>query len=195
MTNKNEYNAYYDELFESNRIYIFEPITDELAKVKIRELLAIQKKFIEDGVPVSEREITVLINSPGGSVSAGYAIIDVLKYLNCKIKTVCVGIAASMAAVILACGNKGFRYAFENSEIMIHQPLGGMQGQASDIRIQAERMQKTKDKINALLASKTGKSPEVVEKDCDRDYFMSATEAKNYGIIDEILNETSEVEI
>lgn len=195
MTNKNEYNAYYDELFESNRIYIFEPITDELAKVKIRELLAIQKKFIEDGVPVSEREITVLINSPGGSVSAGYAIIDVLKYLNCKIKTVCVGIAASMAAVILACGNKGFRYAFENSEIMIHQPLGGMQGQASDIRIQAERMQKTKDKINALLASKTGKSPEVVEKDCDRDYFMSATEAKNYGIIDEILNENSEVEI
>ena len=133
-----------------------------------------------------DKDITIYINSPGGSVTAGMAIYDTMNYIKCDVSTVCIGLAASMGAFLLSSGTKGKRYSLPNSEIMIHQPLGGFRGQASDIMIHAENIQKTKEKLNQILAQNTGKDYEQVVKDTDRDNFMSAEEALEYGLIDKI---------
>ena len=134
------------------------------------------------------KDIMMYINSPGGSVSAGFAIYDTMNYIKCDVSTLCVGMAASMGAFLLSSGQKGKRYALPNSEIMIHQPLGGFQGQASDIAIHAEHIQKTKKRLNKILSENTGKDIETIEKDTDRDNYMSAKEALNYGLIDKIFD-------
>ena len=139
---------------------------------------------INDDIP--NKDIFIYINSPGGSVSAGLAIYDTMKYIKCDVSTICVGRAASMGAFLLAGGTKGKRFALPNSEIMIHQPLGGAQGQVSDIQIQANHIQYIKDRMNKMLSENTGKPLEIVEKDTDRDNYMTAQEAKEYGLIDEI---------
>ena len=133
-----------------------------------------------------DKDICLYINSPGGSVSAGLAIFDTIRYIKCDVTTICIGLAASMGVFLLASGTKGKRFALPNSEIMIHQPLGGAQGQASDIEIQARHIQKIKEKINQVLSEVTGQDIKKVQKDTDRDYYMSAEEAKAYGLIDEI---------
>mgnify|MGYP006329098825 CR=1 FL=1 len=133
------------------------------------------------------KDISLYINSPGGSVSAGMAIYDTMNYIKCDVSTICIGMAASMGAFLLSAGAKGKRYALPNSEVMIHQPLGGMQGQASDIKIHADRIVKMKDKLNNILAEATGQPLEVIEKDTDRDNFMSADQAKEYGLVDEVI--------
>ena len=133
-----------------------------------------------------EKDICLYINSPGGSVTAGMAIFDTMNYIKCDVSTICVGMAASMGAFLLAAGAKGKRICLPNSEVMIHQPLGGAQGQASDIKIVADHILKTKAKLNKFLAEATGKPVEVIEKDTDRDNYMSAEEAKAYGLVDEV---------
>ena len=133
-----------------------------------------------------DKDIFLYINSPGGSVSAGMAIYDTMNYIKCDVSTICVGLAASMGAFLLSSGTKGKRFALPNSEIMIHQPLGGAQGQASDIAIQAKHIQKIKEKLNKILSQNTGKSLKIIEKDTDRDNYMSADEAKEYGLVDKI---------
>ncbi len=132
------------------------------------------------------KDISLYINSPGGSVSAGMAIYDTMNYIKCDVSTICIGLAASMGAFLLAAGAKGKRYALKNSEIMIHQPLGGAQGQASDIKIQAEHILRIKTKMTKILAANTGKPVEVVERDTDRDNYLSADEAQEYGLIDKV---------
>ena len=132
------------------------------------------------------KDISLYINSPGGSVSAGLAIYDTMNYIKCDVSTICIGMAASMAAFLLSSGAKGKRFALKNSEVMIHQPLGGAQGQASDIKIHAEHILKTKDKLNRILAANTGRPLEVIERDTDRDNFLSADEALSYGLIDRV---------
>ena len=134
-----------------------------------------------------DKDIYLYINSPGGSVTAGMAIYDTMQYIKPDVATICIGLAASMGAFLLAAGEKGKRFALPNSEIMIHQPLGGVQGQASDIKIHAEWIIRTKEKLNRILAERTGQPLEKVEKDTDRDYFMSAEEAKEYGLVDQII--------
>ena len=133
-----------------------------------------------------DKDIHLYINSPGGSVSAGFAIYDTIKYIKCDVVTICVGLAASMGAFLLASGTKGKRYALPNSEIMIHQPLGGMQGQASDIEIHSRHIVQTKKKLNQILSEVTGQPLDKIEKDTDRDNFMTAEEAKKYGLVDDI---------
>jgi ATP-dependent Clp protease protease subunit len=141
--------------------------------------------FLENQHP--EKDITVYVHSPGGHVTAGLAIYDTMQYIKPDVSTVCVGIAASMGAILLAGGNKGKRYALPNSEVMIHQPLGGIEGQAADIRIHADHILKTKGRLNKILADHTGQPLKVIERDTDRDFFMSAEEAKKYGVIDKII--------
>ena len=133
-----------------------------------------------------DKDISLYINSPGGSVSAGLAIYDTMNYIRSDVSTICIGLAASMAAVLLSSGAKGKRYALANSEVMIHQPLGGAQGQASDIKIMADHILKTKRKLNEILAKNSGKPYEIVERDTDRDNYLSAEEAKEYGLVDQI---------
>ena len=158
---------------------IFGPIDDTMSEIVIAQL-----QYLDDnGVD----EITVQINSPGGSVSAGLAIYDTMNYVKADISTVCVGLAASMGAFLLSAGTKGKRKATPNSEILIHQPLGGASGQASDIIIAAEHIKRTKDKLNRILSENTGKPIEIIEKDTDRDYIMSAQEALDYGLIDVVI--------
>lgn len=169
----------YSRLLEDRIIFVTDEINDHMANVIIAQLLYLE------GVD-STKDITMYINSPGGSVSAGLAIFDTMNYIKCDVSTVCVGMAASMAAVLLSSGAKGKRFALPNSEIMIHQPLGGAQGQASDIEIAAKHILKTKKNLVNILSNNTGKTVKVVEKDCDRDNFMSAEEALNYGLIDKI---------
>ena len=147
-------------------------------------IIVAQLIYLEGKNP--NKDIFLYINSPGGSVSAGMAIYDTMKYIKCDVSTICIGLAASMGAFLLAGGTKGKRFALPNSEIMIHQPLGGAQGQASDIQIQANHIQKIKNNINRILSENTGKPIEIIEKDTDRDNYMSAEEAKEYGVIDEI---------
>ena len=154
-------------------------IDDALANTVVAQLIYLEGK--EPG-----KDISLYINSPGGSVSAGMAIYDTMNYVKCDVSTICIGMAASMGAFLLSSGAKGKRYALPNSEIMIHQPLGGAQGQASDIKIQADHIMKTKAKLNRILAENTGKDLSVVEKDTDRDNYMSADEAKEYGLIDKV---------
>ena len=154
-------------------------ITDQTANLIIAQLI-----FLEGKDP--DKDIMMYINSPGGSVVAGMAIYDTMNYIKCDVSTICVGLAASMAAILLSSGAKGKRFALPNSEVMIHQPLGGFQGQASDIKIHAEHIMKTKKLLNKILSENTGTSIDVIEKDTDRDNFMSADEAKKYGLIDKI---------
>jgi ATP-dependent Clp protease protease subunit len=170
----------FSRLLKERIVFIGTPIDDAVASLVIAQLL-----FLESEDP--DKDIYLYINSPGGSISAGLAIYDTMQYIKPDVATICIGMAASMAAVILAGGAKGKRTALPNSRIMIHQPWGGVQGTAADIRIQAEEILKMKRKINEILAKHTGKPIEQIERDTDRDYYMSAEEAKEYGIIDQIL--------
>ncbi len=169
----------YSRLLEDRIVFLNGEVTDESANIIVAQLI-----YLEGKNP--GKDISLYINSPGGSVSAGLAIYDTMKYIKCDVSTICVGRAASMGAFLLAGGTKGKRFALPNSEIMIHQPLGGAQGQASDIAIQANHIQKIKKNLNRMLSENTGKSIEIIEKDTDRDNYMSAEEAKEYGVIDEI---------
>jgi ATP-dependent Clp protease protease subunit len=134
-----------------------------------------------------EKDVHIYINSPGGSITSGLAIYDTIQFMKCDVATYCIGQAASMGAVLLAAGTKGKRYSLPNSRVMIHQPWGGVQGVATDINIQAREIQNMKDKLNKILAKHTGQESEKIEKDCERDYFMSAEEAKAYGLVDEVV--------
>jgi ATP-dependent Clp protease protease subunit len=167
----------WSRLMKDRIVFMGTEVNDDIANVIVAQLL-----FLESEDP--EKDINLYINSPGGSVSAGLAIYDTMQYVRCPISTICIGQAASMGAVILAAGTKGKRRALPNSRIMIHQPLGGARGQASDIEIQAREIMKTKDKLNAILAKHTGQTAERIKQDGDRDYFMSAVEAKEYGLVD-----------
>lgn len=169
----------YSRLLEDRIIFLTGEITDATANIVIAQLI-----YLEGKNP--DKDIFIYINSPGGSVSAGMAIYDTMNYIKCDVSTICVGLAASMGAFLLSSGAKGKRFALPNSEIMIHQPLGGAQGQASDIQIQAQHIQKIKANLNKILSQNTGKDLKIIEKDTDRDNYMSAQEAKEYGLIDSI---------
>ncbi len=170
----------YSRLLKDRIIFIGEEITEHTASLVVAQLLFLEA---ED----ADKDISIYINSPGGSVTAGMAIYDTMQYIKPEVSTICVGMAASMGAFLLSAGAKGKRYALPNAEIMIHQPLGGAQGQASDVKIHAEHIIKTKEKLNRILSANTGKPLEVIEKDTDRDNFMSADEACEYGIIDKVI--------
>lgn len=167
----------YSRLLRERIIFLGGPIEDYTANLIVAQLLFLQA---ED----PKKDIYLYINSPGGSVSAGLAILDTMKYLKPDVATVCVGMAASMASVILAAGAKGKRFALPNAEVMIHQPWGGVQGQASDIEITARHILNTRDRLNKILSKATGQPLATIEKDTDRDFFMTAEEAKKYGIVD-----------
>lgn len=169
----------YSRLLKDRIIFLGDEVNDQTASLVIAQLL-----FLEAEDP--DKDIYLYINSPGGSVTAGMGIYDTMQYIKPDVSTICVGMAASMGAFLLAAGAKGKRFALPNSEIMIHQPLGGAKGQASDVAIHAEHIIKTKKKLNSILSERTGQPLDVVEKDTDRDHFMSAEEAKEYGLIDEI---------
>jgi len=169
----------YSRLLEDRIIFVNGEINDQTANLVIAQMI-----YLEGKDP--DKDIMMYINSPGGSVVAGLAIYDTMNYIKCDVCTVCVGMAASMAAVLLSSGAKGKRFALPNSEIMIHQPLGGFQGQASDIKIHADHIMKTKKLLNKILAENSGADIEKLEKDTDRDNYMSAEEAKKYGLIDKI---------
>ena len=169
----------YSRLLEDRIIFLSGEITDDTANLVIAQLI-----FLEAKDPT--KDIMMYINSPGGSVSAGLAIYDTMNYIKCDVNTLCVGMAASMGAFLLSSGAKGKRYCLPNSEVMIHQPLGGYSGQASDIQIHADHILRTKKKLNRILAENTGRTIEELERDTDRDNFMSAKEALNYGLIDKI---------
>ena len=171
----------YSRLLKDRIIFIDDEITEHTASVVVAQLL-----FLEAQDP--EKDINIYINSPGGMVTAGLAIFDTMNFIKPDICTICVGMAASMAAVLLAAGTKGKRYALPNSEIMIHQPLGGFQGQASDIKINADHILGMKSKLNTILSDATGKKLSVIEKDTDRDNYMSAAEAAEYGLIDKVID-------
>lgn len=170
----------YSRLLQDRIIFLGSPIDDHVANVVIAQLL-----FLDNQSP--EKDIKLYINSPGGSVTAGMAIYDTMQFIKSDVSTICVGMAASMAAVLLAAGAKGKRLALPNAEIMIHQVMGGMEGQASDIKIRAERILRIKDRLNQILNKHTGKDLPTIEKDTDRDYFMTAEESKKYGIIDSVI--------
>ncbi|NLT18360.1 MAG: ATP-dependent Clp endopeptidase proteolytic subunit ClpP [Clostridiales bacterium] len=169
----------YSRLLEDRIIFLTGEINDAVANLVVGQLLYLETKD-------PEKDISLYINSPGGMVSAGMAIFDTINYIKCDVVTICVGLAASMGAFLLSAGTKGKRYALPNSEIMIHQPMGGAQGQASDIVIAAEHIAKTKAKLNRIISEKTGQPLEKVEKDTDRDNYMSAEEAVSYGLIDKV---------
>ena len=171
----------YSRLLLDRIIFIDEEITEHTASVVVAELL-----FLEAQDP--DKDINIYINSPGGMVTAGLAIYDTMQFIKPDVSTICVGMAASMAAVLLAAGTKGKRYALPNAEIMIHQPLGGFQGQASDIKITADHILDIKSKLNGILAQSTGQDLNVIEKDTDRDNYMSALQAAEYGLIDKVLD-------
>ena len=170
----------YSRLLKDRIIFIGEEITEHLASVVVAQLL-----FLEAEDP--DKDICIYINSPGGSVSAGMAIYDTMKYIKPEISTIAIGMAASMGAFLLSAGTKGKRYALPNAEIMIHQPLGGTQGQAEDIRIHADHILKIRAKLNSIISENTGRSIEEVSKDTDRDNYMTAEEAAAYGLIDKVI--------
>ena len=171
----------YSRLLKDRVIFLGSEVNDTSANLVIAQML-----FLEAEDP--DKEIRLYINSPGGSVSAGMAIYDTMQYICCDVSTICIGLAASMGAFLLTAGTPGKRFALPNAEIMIHQPLGGTQGQAADIAIHAEHILKTRAKLNDILSERTGQPLEKIERDTDRDHFMSAEEAKNYGIIDGIIS-------
>ena len=170
----------YSRLLKDRIIFIGEEIDDHVASVVVAQLL-----FLEAEDP--DKDINIYINSPGGSVTAGMAIYDTIRYIKPEVSTICVGLAASMGAFLLAAGTKGKRFSLPNAEIMIHQPLGGVSGQAEDIKIHAEWILRTREKLNRILSENTGQPLEKVSEDTDRDNFMSADEAKEYGIIDTVI--------
>ena len=170
----------FSRLLEERIIFLAGPIDDNVANLVIAEILLLAAK---DG----KRDIKLYINSPGGSVTAGLAIYDTMQYVSCDVAVICVGMAASMAAVLLAAGAKGKRFALPNAEILLHQPMGGITGQATEIEIGARQILKIKDKINQILAGHTGKPLKSVEQDTDRDFYLSAQEAKKYGVVDEVI--------
>lgn len=176
----------YSRLLRDRIIFLGTAIDDHVANIVIAQLLFLQ---MED----PKKEINIYINSPGGVVSAGLAIYDTIQFLTCDVYTYCVGQAASMGAVLLAAGSAGKRYALPNSRMMIHQPSGGAQGQASDITIQAKEILRMKERLNEILAHHTKQSVEVIARDSDRDFFMSATEAKAYGLVDEVVKSRKDI--
>ena len=176
----------YSRLLKDRIIFIGMPIDDHVANLVIAQLLFLQ---MED----AKKDISIYINSPGGSVTSGLAIYDTMQFVTCDVNTYCMGIAASMGAVLLCAGTKGKRFALPNSDIMIHQVSGGAQGQASDVERQVEFMFKLKKRLNGILAFHTGKSVEQVNKDADRDYYMTAEEAKEYGLVDEVVKSRKEL--
>ena len=169
----------YSRLLNDRIIFLADEVNDQTASLVVAQLL-----FLEAQDP--DKDISLYINSPGGSVSAGMAIYDTMNFIKCDVSTICIGMAASMGAFLLSSGTKGKRIALPNSEIMIHQPLGGMQGQASDIKIHADHILRTKKRLNEILAANTGKPLEIIERDTDRDNFLTAEQAKEYGLIDEV---------
>ncbi|MBQ4353673.1 MAG: ATP-dependent Clp endopeptidase proteolytic subunit ClpP [Clostridia bacterium] len=170
----------YSRLLNDRIVFLADEVNDVTASLVVAQLL-----FLEAEDP--DKDISLYINSPGGSVTAGMAIYDTMNFIKCDVSTICVGMAASMGAFLLSSGAKGKRLALPNSEIMIHQPLGGAQGQATDIKIHAEHILRTKDKLNAILAANTGKPIEVITADTERDNFMSAEQACTYGLIDKVI--------
>ncbi len=170
----------YSRLLKDRIIFLGEEVNENSAAVIVAQLL-----FLEAEDP--EKDIHIYINSPGGSVTAGMAIYDTMRYIKCDVNTVCIGMAASMGAFLLAGGEKGKRYALPNAEIMIHQPLGGAQGQATEIEIAAKHILQTKEKLNRILAENTGKDLETVTKDTDRDNWLTAQEAMEYGLVDKVI--------
>lgn len=170
----------YSRLLKDRIIFLGEEVSDISASLVVAQML-----FLESEDP--DKDINLYINSPGGSVTAGMAIYDTMQYVKCDISTICIGMAASMGSFLLSGGTKGKRYALPNAEIMIHQPSGGAQGQATEIKIVAEHILKTKKKLNEILAANTGRPIEEIEKDTDRDNFMSAKEALEYGLIDKVI--------
>lgn len=182
QTNRGE-RAYdiYSRLLKDRIIILGEEVNDVTAGLVVAQLL-----FLESEDP--DKDISLYINSPGGSITAGMAIYDTMQYIKCDVSTICIGMAASMGAFLLSSGAKGKRFALPNSEIMIHQPLGGMQGQATDIKIHADRIIKIKHTLNEILAQNTGNPLEQIERDTERDNFMSAQEAADYGLIDKVIS-------
>jgi len=176
----------YSRLLVDRIVFIGTPIDDQVANIVVAQLL-----FMQMSDP--KKDIHMYINSPGGSVSSGLAIYDTMQYLTCDLNTYCIGQAASMGAVLLCAGTKGKRYALPNANIMIHQVLGGAEGQASDVEIRVKHMLKLKNTLNGILSKHTGKPVDQVERDCDRDNFMSAEEAKNYGLVDLVVQSRKEI--
>ena len=170
----------YSRLLNDRIIFLADEVNDVTASLVVAQMLYLEAQDPDKG-------IYFYINSPGGSISAGMAIYDTMNYIKCDVSTICIGMAASMGAFLLSSGAKGKRFALPNSEIMIHQPLGGMQGQASDIKIHADHILKIRDKLNKLLAEQTGKPLKTIEADTERDNFMSADEAQKYGLIDKVI--------
>ncbi|MBE7040228.1 MAG: ATP-dependent Clp endopeptidase proteolytic subunit ClpP [Ruminococcaceae bacterium] len=170
----------YSRLLKDRIIFLSEEVNDVTASLVVAQML-----YLEGEDP--DKDIQFYINSPGGSITAGMAIYDTMQYIKCDVSTICVGMAASMGAFLLSAGAKGKRFALPNSEIMIHQPLGGMKGQATDIKIHADRIIKIKKTLNEILSERTGQSLETIERDTERDNFMTAQEAKEYGLVDEVI--------
>ena len=173
----------FSRLLKDRIIFLSEDVNHVTASLVIAQML-----FLESEDP--DKEISFYINSPGGSITDGMAIVDTMNYIKCPVSTICIGLAASMGSVLLACGAKGKRYATPNSEVLIHQPLisGGLSGQTTEIKIHADHMVKTREKLNKLLSEKTGQTLEQIEKDTERDHYMTAEEALKYGLIDEIID-------
>lgn len=181
QTNRGE-RAYdiFSRLLNDRIVFLADEVNDTTASLVVAQML-----FLEAQDP--DKDISFYINSPGGSVTAGMAIYDTMKFIKCDVSTICIGMAASMGAFLLSSGTKGKRFALPHSEVMIHQPLGGARGQASDIQIQAEQILKTKAMLNKILAENTGKSLKVIERDTDRDNYMTAQEAMEYGLVDKVI--------
>jgi ATP-dependent Clp protease protease subunit len=170
----------YSRMLKERIIFLNGEVNDVTSSLVIAQLL-----FLESEDP--EKDVQIYINSPGGSITAGMAIFDTMNFIKCDVSTICVGMAASMGAFLLAAGKKGKRFALPNSEVMIHQPLGGAQGQSVDVQIYANRLIRTREKLNQILSERTGQPIDVIDKDTDRDNFMSADQAKEYGIIDKVI--------
>ncbi len=170
----------FSRLLNDRIIFLCDEVNDATASLVVAQLLYLEAQD-------ADKDICLYINSPGGSISAGMAIFDTMNFIKCDVSTICIGMAASMGAFLLAAGTKGKRIALPNSEIMIHQPLGGMQGQASDIKIHAEHILRIKDKMNTILAERTGQDIETIRRDTDRDNYMTAQQALEYGLIDKII--------
>ena len=170
----------YSRLLNDRIIFLSDEVNDVTASLVVAQLL-----YLEAQDP--DKDIYLYINSPGGSITSGMAIYDTMNYIKCDVSTICVGMAASMGAFLLSSGAKGKRFALPNAEVMIHQPLGGMQGQATDIKIHADRIIKIKEKLNTLLSEQTGKPLEIIERDTERDNFMTADEAMAYGLVDKVI--------
>lgn len=179
--NRERYTDVFSSLLEERIVFLSEEVSDATASLIIAQLLYLEAKD-------PQKDIYFYINSPGGSVTAGLAIYDTMQYIKCDVSTICIGMAASMGAFLLSSGTKGKRMALPNAEVMIHQPLGGARGQATDMKIQVDHMMKTKERLTRILANNTGKDLETISADCERDYFMDSNQAMEYGLIDVIVH-------